>query len=79
MTSGLRSYDVSAAARRPLVDFMLNALKGQGCPIISAPTPDRAPFVFTFETKARERLGVVAYAFRAKRTPTSCSGLTPRL
>jgi hypothetical protein len=49
---------------------MLEGLRSSGCRIISAPRPDRAPFVITFETRAGERMGVVAYAFRATRTPT---------
>ena len=49
---------------------MLNALKDRGCRIIHASTPDRAPFVFTFELSSGERMGVVAYAFLATRTPT---------
>lgn len=32
--------------------------------------PNRAPFVLTFETATGERMGVVAYAFLATRTPT---------
>jgi hypothetical protein len=49
---------------------MIEGLQLSGCRIISAPRPDHAPFVFTFETRAGERMGVVAYAFRATRTPT---------
>lgn len=70
MLSGLRTYPVSAAARRPLINFMLNALKDRGCRIIHISSPDRAPFVFTFELSSGERMGVVAYAFLATRTPT---------
>jgi hypothetical protein len=49
MLWGLRTYPVLATARRPLINFMLNALKDRGCRIIHASTPNRAPFVFTFE------------------------------
>ena len=70
MLSALRTYPVSAAARRPLINFMLDALKGRGCRIIHASAPNRAPFVFTFELSSGERMGVVAYAFLATRTPT---------
>lgn len=70
MIIGLRRYCVQAAARQPLVAFMLDALRGQGCRIIHASEPDEAPFVITFETLSGERMGVVAYAFLAKRTPT---------
>jgi hypothetical protein len=48
---------------------MLEGLQRSGCNIISTPRPDRAPFVITFETRTGERMGVVAYAFRATRTP----------
>jgi hypothetical protein len=70
MFQGPRLYTVLRAARKPLLDFMLNALRAQGCLIIHASEPDHAPFVFTFETRTAERFGVVAYAFLATRTPT---------
>lgn len=66
----LPRYSVSAARRKPLVDFMLDALKASGCTILYASSPDVAPFVLTFETPGGERMGVVAYAFLATRTPT---------
>jgi hypothetical protein len=49
---------------------MLEALQSQGCRIIYASEPNRAPFVITFETLTGERMGVIAYAFLATRTPT---------
>lgn len=49
---------------------MLDALRASGCRIIYASPPDRAPFVITFETRDGERMGIVAYAFLATRTPT---------
>jgi hypothetical protein len=49
---------------------MFEALRDCGCRILYASEPDRAPFVITFETTAGERLGIVAYAFLATRTPT---------
>ncbi len=70
MILGLRRYDVQAAARQPLVAFMLDALRGAGCRIIHEPDPRQAPFVVTFETGSGERMGIVAYAFLATRTPT---------
>ncbi|WP_313898752.1 hypothetical protein [Methylobacterium sp. J-067] len=70
MIGGFREYGVSAAARQPLIDFMLTALEGAGCTILFKSDASKAPFVITFETSAGERMGVVAYAFRAKRTPT---------
>jgi hypothetical protein len=71
MFQGPRAYRVQRADREPLVDFMRAALEGSGCRIIHASPPDRAPFVITFETRTGERMGVVAYAFLATRTPTT--------
>lgn len=70
MIGGFREYGVSATARQPLIDFMLRALEGAGCTILFKSDAGRAPFVITFETGAGERMGIVAYAFRATRTPT---------
>jgi hypothetical protein len=71
MILGLREYRTNAAARAPLVDFMLDGLRASGCRIIFSSPPTTAPFVITFETPSGERLGVVAYAFLATRTPTT--------
>lgn len=49
---------------------MTSALIAAGCKIIHSSAPDRAPFVVAFETASRERMGIVAYAFLATRTPT---------
>lgn len=70
MIPGLRTYSVSAAARRPLLEFMTGALTEAGCRILHSSPPDQAPFVVTFETATGERMGIVAYAFRATRTVT---------
>ncbi len=70
MIPGLRTYGVSARARRPLVDYMISALLDAGCKIIHSSSPDQAPFIVVFETATRERMGIVAYAFLATRTPT---------
>lgn len=70
MIPGLRTYTVSAGARRPLVEFMTSALAGAGCKIIHSSAPDTAPFIVAFETPSRERMGIVAYAFLATRTVT---------
>lgn len=70
MLAGLTTYRVSAAARKPLVDFMLSALQDAGCRVLFCSDTTNAPFVITFETAAGERMGVVAYAFLATRTPT---------
>lgn len=65
-----RTYRVQRADREPLVRFMRDALEGEGCRIIYCSEPDQAPFIITFETRSGERMGVVAYAFLATRTPT---------
>lgn len=70
MLEGLRQYTVQASARRPLIEFMTDSLSRVGCRHLFVSPPNRAPFVFTFETPDKERLGVVAYAFFANRTPT---------
>src|SRR5215208_3232886 len=65
--SGLeyRTYRVLARHRKPLVDFMLQSLRGEGCRILYSSPPSEAPFRITFETPQGERLGIVAYAFFA--------------
>lgn len=70
MILGLRTYRTMASARKPLLRFMLEGLLAAGCRIIFASPADRAPFVITFETREGERMGIVAYAFLATRTPT---------
>ena len=70
MLAGLTTYGASAAARKPLIDFMVSSLTTAGCRILSCSDAKRAPFVITFETAAGERMGIVAYAFLATRTPT---------
>lgn len=70
MISDIRRYRVQAAARRPLISFMLDALRLSGCRILHEPEPTEAPFIITFETPAGERMGIVAYAFFANESPT---------
>lgn len=70
MLLGLRSYGVAPHHRQPLIDFMLEALRGAGCRILHEPDASRAPFVITFETSTGERMGIVAYAFLANEAPT---------
>lgn len=70
MIPGLRTYSVNASKRQPLVDFMLRGLSDAGCRVLHASDAAQAPFIVTFETAAGERMGIVAYAFLAKRTPT---------
>ncbi len=63
--SEYRTYGVSRKDREPLLDFMLQALRGEGCQILYSSPPSVAPFRITFETPQGERLGIVAYAFLA--------------
>jgi hypothetical protein len=56
---------VSPKNREPLIETMEHALKSAGCSVIHRPEANEAPFRFTFETPYGERLGIVAYAFRA--------------
>jgi hypothetical protein len=49
---------------------MLSALQADGCRILFRSDERTAPFVITFETAVGERMGIVAYAFLATRTPT---------
>lgn len=65
-----RLYGVSARDREPLLRFMVDALRSQGCRIIHEPAADQAPFRITFETPEGERLGIIAYAYLATFTPT---------
>jgi len=70
MILGLHTYSVNPTARRPLLEFMTGALSAAGCKIIHNSPVDKAPFVVAFETPSGERMGIVAYAFLATRTPT---------
>ena len=60
-----RTYSVSRKDREPLLDFMREALQGQGCQILYSSPATEAPFRITFETSDGERMGIVAYAFLA--------------
>ena len=58
-------FNVSATAKKPLLDFILSALRISGCSILYEPPPNEAPYRITFETPQGERMGIVAYAFLA--------------
>lgn len=60
-----RTYGVSRKDRQPLLDFMVEALRGEGCRILHSSPASEAPFRITFETARGERMGIVAYAFLA--------------
>lgn len=70
MLTTLNTYGVLGPARKPLIEFMTSALESDGCRILYCSGERTAPFVITFETSTGERMGVVAYAFLATRTPT---------
>ncbi len=63
--SEFRKYGVSRKDRQPLLEFMVEALRGQGCRILHSSPAAEAPFRITFETAQGERMGIVAYAFLA--------------
>lgn len=65
-----RKYGTLAKDREPLIQFMHEALRDAGCRVIYSSPPTEAPFRITFETPLGERMGVIAYAFRATFTPT---------
>jgi hypothetical protein len=65
-----RTYGVSRKDREPLLAFMLQALRDEGCQILYSSRPTEAPFRITFETREGERMGIVAYAFLANSRPT---------
>lgn len=65
-----KTYPTRRFRRQPLIDFMTGALRSVGCTILFTSEATRAPFVITFETPDGERIGIVAYAFTATRTPT---------
>lgn len=66
-----RTYHVSAKDKKPLQDFIVEALHTSGCRILFLSPPDEAPFRVTFETADGERLGIVAYAFLANQRVTT--------
>lgn len=68
--SMLTTYRVLASDRQPLIDFIVGALHDAGCRMLYVPPADAAPFRFTFETPAGERMGIIAYAFLANQKIT---------
>ena len=65
------TFNVLARDRAPLIAFMVEALRADGCRIIHQSQPNRAPFRITFESSTGERMGIVVYAFRMPFTPTT--------
>jgi len=60
-----RYFLVSRRQKAPLVEFIRSALDDAGCRILHEPDRSVAPYRFTFETPAGERLGILVYAFFA--------------
>ena len=56
----LRAYSVSRRHKEPLLRFMTEALRRQGCRIMYSSPAEQAPFRITFETPEGERMGIVA-------------------
>jgi len=65
-----RTYRVLAADRGPLLEFMLDSLRAEGCIILRSSEPNEAPFRISFVTPAGERMGIIAYAFLANQKLT---------
>ncbi len=59
------TWSIDAFRRRPLLEFMLEALRESGCIVLGCSPPSEAPFRISFSTPWGERIGVVAYAFTA--------------
>lgn len=58
-------YSVSAAKKKPILDFILDALRACNCHIVHEPDPRQAPYRIVFDTPQGERIGVMVYAFFA--------------
>jgi len=61
-----RAYSVNAYENEPLLDFIVDALRDASCALLHVPKPDTAPFRLSFQTARRERMGILAYAFRIR-------------
>lgn len=60
-----RRFSVSRSKKAPLLEFLFSALEDNGCRILHASDPCKAPFRISFETVDGERLGIIAYLFFA--------------
>ena len=63
-------WEVSRADKAPMLEFLVEGLKGAGFTIIHASEPTHAPFLITYQTPKGERQGVLAYAFFANSNET---------
>jgi hypothetical protein len=73
-----KRFRVDPNQRKPLLDFMLESLVSAGARILHWTPPNEAPFRIAFETAIGERMGILAYAFLATRTPTKNRPLDER-
>ena len=58
-------YTVSAHNKRPLLQFVPDALASRGCTIVHTGVASRAPFFIIFTLPGGERMSVLIYAFLA--------------
>jgi hypothetical protein len=58
-------YSVSAYDKRPLLQFVQDALVSRGCTIVHASPANRAPFLIVFNLPGGERMSILVYAFLA--------------
>jgi hypothetical protein len=64
-------YPVSAHNKRPMIQFIREALEARGCTIHHISATNRAPFHIVFDMPGGERLSALVYAFLANSRPTT--------
>jgi hypothetical protein len=64
-TDSPKVYSVSDSKKKPLLDFIVDALIRCGCSIVYRPSSNIAPYRVIFDTKDGSRMGIIAYAFFA--------------
>ncbi len=67
---GWKTYSVRRRDKEPLLGFIVEALEGRGCKIISVSSPSLAPFYIVYENASGLRRGLLAYAFFANSKQT---------
>lgn len=65
-----RRYGVSPKDRRPVLDFLLDALRSSGCRILRHSGAASAPFRISYEDPSGRPGGIIAYAFLANSRST---------
>lgn len=61
----MRRYKTRARDKKPLIEWIVDALHECGCMVLHTPDPTEAPYRFVFTTPQGERVGIVVYAFLA--------------